>query len=295
MVRRLLLLVMLVQVLAATGIAWGLARVVPLDVALVAAVGVVLLVRMAITANNFRLSRRPLPQHARLGVLASMQLFFHEFMSTMLASSWTMLRHRPRLHLAAPARALPVLLVHGYGCNGGYWAQLAQLLTRQGVSHASVDLEPVTGSIDDFAQQVEVAVQDLLRASGAARVILVGHSMGGLVARAWLQRQGGGRAARIVTVGTPHHGTDLAVFGPGHNARQMRRGADWLAQLEASDRAQRGLITSIYSHHDNIIAPQDSCHLPGARNIAVSGIGHVALGRHPLILQYVLAEIFSIT
>jgi hypothetical protein len=74
----------------------------------------------------------------------------------------------------------------------------------------------------------------------------------------------------------------------------MRISAVWLSQLEADDRAQRRLFTSIYSYHDNIIAPQSSCHLPGAKNIPVGGIGHVALGSHTLILQRVVAEILAI-
>lgn len=295
MVKRLLLLVMVLQVSAAGAIAWLLARYVPADVALLLAVIVVLLVRMAIAANNFRMAARPLPQEAQLDWLQRLQLFFHEYVSTMLATSWHMLRHRPRLHLAGAPRGLPVLLVHGYGANGGFWVHLAAELEAQGVSHATVDLEPVFGDIDDYAQQLEQAVQALLAATGSAKLVIVAHSMGGLVARAWLRRFGASRVARIVTLGTPHHGTDLAQMGVGDNARQMRRDAEWLAQLDAGDRHLRGLITSIYSYHDNIIAPQDSCHLPGARNIALPGVGHVAMGRHPAIVKRILAEIMGIT
>jgi triacylglycerol esterase/lipase EstA (alpha/beta hydrolase family) len=295
MVKRLLMLVMALQVVAAIGIAWALAHVMPADVALLLAVIVVLLVRMAIAANNFRMAARPLPEGAQLDWRQRVQLFFHEFASTMMATSWHMLRHRPRLHVAQPARGLPVLMVHGYGANGGFWVHLAAQLEAQGHSHATVDLEPVFGDIDHYAQQIEEAVQALLAACGKERVIIVAHSMGGLAARAWLRSFGARRVARIITLGTPHHGTDLAHMGLGANARQMRRNAEWLAQLDAADRGQRGLFTSIYSFHDNIIAPQDSCHLPGARNIALPGIGHVAMGRHPDIAKHILAEIMGIT
>jgi triacylglycerol esterase/lipase EstA (alpha/beta hydrolase family) len=295
MVKRLLMLVMALQVVAAIGIAWALAHVMPADVALLLAVIVVLLVRMAIAANNFRMAARPLPEGAQLDWRQRVQLFFHEFASTMMATSWHMLRHRPRLHVAQPAHGLPVLMVHGYGANGGFWVHLAAQLEAQGHSHATVDLEPVFGDIDHYAQQIEEAVQALLAACGKDKAIIVAHSMGGLAARAWLRSFGAQRVARIITLGTPHHGTDLAHMGLGANARQMRRNAEWLAQLDAADRGQRGLFTSIYSFHDNIIAPQDSCHLPGARNIALPGIGHVAMGRHPDIAKHILAEIIGIT
>lgn len=295
MVKRMLMWIMALQVACAIGIAWALSHVVPADVALLLAVFVVLLVRMAITANNFRMTLRPAPEDARLDLLQRLQLFFHEYVSTMAATSWHMLRHQPRMHLARPPRGLPVLMVHGYGANGGFWVHLGAQLEAQGFSHATVDLEPVFGDIEDFAQQLEQAVQALRAASRSEKVIIVAHSMGGLVARAWMRRFGADHVARIITLGTPHFGTDLAHMGPGDNARQMRRDGEWLAQLDAADRAQRRLITSIYSWHDNIIAPQDSCHLPGAHNIALPGIGHVAMGRHPDIAKHILAEIIGIT
>jgi len=295
MVKRMLMLIMALQVASAIGIAWALSHVVPADFALLLAVIVVLLVRMAITANNFRMTLRPVPEDAQLDLLQRLQLFFHEYVSTMAATSWHMLRHRPRMHLASAPRGLPVLMVHGYGANGGFWVHLAAQLEAQGYSHATVDLEPVFGDIEDFAVQLERAVRTLLAATRSEKVIIVAHSMGGLVARAWLRRFGAAHVARIITLGTPHFGTDLAHMGPGQNARQMQRNGEWLAKLDAEDRARRRMMTSIYSWHDNIIAPQDSCHLPGARNIALPGVGHVAMGRHPDIAKHILAEIMGIT
>src|SRR6185312_915916 len=111
-------------------------------------------------------------------------------------------------------------------------------------------------------------------------------SMGGLVARAYLRRHGHQHIARVITLGTPHHGTALAHLGPGSNAAQMRRDSEWLGSLAASEaNTQRTLFSSIYSVHDNIIAPQDSSELPGARNLVFGAIGHVALGSHPEIMR----------
>jgi triacylglycerol esterase/lipase EstA (alpha/beta hydrolase family) len=296
MVVRILLAIMAVQVAAALAIWHAAARYVPLDLALLLAVLAVVLVRGAISANNFRMARKfgsDVPAEHRLDLAGRLCLFGGEFRASMLTSSWTMLRHRPAPFFACEARALPVLLVHGYGCNGGFWAALGALLRRERISHDTVDLEPVTAPLDDYVDQVERAVQRLLAATGAPRLVIVGHSMGGLVARAWLRRHGAAHVARIVTVGTPHHGTGLAAMGIGANARQMRQDAGWLAQLAQDDARHRALITSIWSWHDNIVAPQTSCRLPGARNIAFSGIGHVALGSDARVLCRILDEILA--
>ena len=145
------------------------------------------------------------------------------------------------------------------------------------------------------------AVEALCAAAGAPKVVIVAHSMGGLVARAWLRKHGAARVARVITLGTPHHGTCLASFGVGRNAQQMRRAgcpdgseSDWLRTLAAGESAAtRALLTSIYTHHDNIISPQTSSFLAGAHNIAMGGVGHVAMGRNRRVLAQVMREIAS--
>ena len=72
----------------------------------------------------------------------------------------------------------------------------------------------------------------------------------------------------------------------------MRRGSAWLRVLAASESAAaRGRIVSIYTVHDNIVAPSDSGHLAGARNVALTGVGHVALGSNPRVLAEVLRQL----
>ncbi|MHA4870583.1 lipase family alpha/beta hydrolase [Duganella sp. PWIR1] len=309
MIKRLLILLLVLQALVAGLLATGLyywwrplrvaALSAPFTVALCLGFGVlvVLLVRLLIAANNFYLSWRSgsitPPDHA-LNPLRAAGLFWHEFNSSMLTSSYYMLRP-VGLQLQAEARGLPVLLIHGYVCNSGYWLPMSKLLKQARISHYGIDLEPPGASIDDYAPQVHTAVERLRRETGSAQVIILGHSMGGLVARAYLRRYGDAHIARVITLGTPHHGTALAHFGPGSNAAQMRRDSAWLNALAASEaNTQRTLISSIYSVHDNIIAPQDSSVLPGARNLVFGAIGHVALGRHPEILRCALDEIEAV-
>jgi triacylglycerol esterase/lipase EstA (alpha/beta hydrolase family) len=101
--------------------------------------------------------------------------------------------------------------------------------------------------------------------------------------------------ARLITLGTPHHGTALARFGPGKNAAQMRTGSAWLRTLSAAeDPAARALVTSLYTHHDNIVSPRESGHLPGARNLEFGGVGHVALGSNPRVLAAVMKELAAL-
>jgi pimeloyl-ACP methyl ester carboxylesterase len=298
--RRLLRALLLVQLAAVLLIAWGaVARLgmAPWRAALLG-LACVVLVRLLVNVNNFVLAGHfagATPQAYRLGPGARLRLLGGEFAASMLVTSWFVPRASAatRIHPGSPHP--PVLLLHGYGCNSGYWAHLTPLLDAAGISHASVDLEPVAGDIDGYVPLVERAVRELSAASGAGQVAIVAHSMGGLVARAWMRAHGSAGVARVITLGTPHHGTALARFGLGRNAFQMRPDSAWLRALALSeDAATRALITSLYTHHDNIVSPRVSSRLEGARNLEFGGIGHVALGRHPRVLAAVMAELAAL-
>jgi triacylglycerol lipase len=184
----------------------------------------------------------------------------------------------------------PLLLVHGYQCNRGVWFWLRPRLESAGWVVATHNLEPVWADIDSYADGIERRIGEVLAATGAARVILVGHSMGGLVLRAYLRRHGREKVARIVTLGSPHQGTRLAPLGLGRNARQMRIGGAWLAAL-----ARPGAVplpagsASIFSFHDNYVFPQQACStLEGATNVAIGGVSHLGMAFSPAVLGKLL-------
>jgi len=298
--RRLLRTLLLVQLGAALLIAWALAAragIAPWQAALIG-FACVALVRLLINMNNFVLAAHfasATPPAFRLGPKARLRLLAEEFRASMLVTSWQVPRASAATTIYPDSRHPPVLLLHGYGCNSGYWIHLTPLLDAARISHASVDLEPVAGSIDGYVPMVEQAVQDLRARTGAHTVAIVAHSMGGLVARAWMRVHGMAALARVITLGTPHHGTALARFGLGQNAFQMRPGSAWLRALaQGEDAAARALVTSVYTHHDNIVSPQESSRLPGARNLEFGGVGHVALGSNPRVLAAVMEELAAL-
>jgi len=184
------------------------------------------------------------------------------------------------------ADQVPLLLIHGYCCNRGFWWWLKPRLEAGGRSVATLTLEPLFGNIDGYAEQVARRVDALCRETGAEKVMLVGHSMGGLVSRAYLRRYGEARVARLVTLGTPHRGSVMARFGLGRNARQMEPGSTWLRDLELSP-----LLVPCIAYHstgDNLVMPAAAV-LAGAENRLLPAVGHLAMSISPLVLEAVLA------
>jgi hypothetical protein len=183
-----------------------------------------------------------------------------------------------------------LLLVHGFVCNRGFWNPWLRQFTAQGVPVAAVSLEPVFGAIDNYVAQLEAAVKRLELATGE-KPLLVGHSMGGLAIRAWMQaHDGAARVCGVVTLGSPHQGTWLGQWAFSANGRQMRLGSDWLARLAASETASsRSLFLCCYSHCDNVVFPASSACLPGAQVCHVPATAHIDLIHHPRVMAQVQA------
>lgn len=187
------------------------------------------------------------------------------------------------------------VLVHGFVCNRGLWLPWMRELRQRGLPYASVNMEPVFGSIDDYVPLIDDAVQRAQALTGRPP-LLVCHSMGGLAARAWLAASAGAaaRVCGVVTIGTPHHGTWLARFSHVTNGRQMRIGGEWLRALEAREAGQaRPPFLCWYSNADNIVFPASTATLDGADNRHLDGVPHVAMAFHPRVMTESLAMLAS--
>jgi pimeloyl-ACP methyl ester carboxylesterase len=236
--------------------------------------------------------RAPRPAAVRLTFAGLLRLGWRELRANAAAVP-RMILYRVLLRDPAPApAATPVLLLHGVLCNAGVWLPLARHLAARGIGPVyALSYGPPLASIDLFADQAAAKIAAIVAATGARDVVVVGHSMGGLVARACARRHGAQRIRRIVTLGTPHHGSVVAYTFPGVSLSQLRPGSAWLAALNAVPEAGSPPIVSLWSWHDTMVAPQTSSVLEGARNVALRGVGHNALLADPQVMQRVAAEI----
>ncbi len=186
--------------------------------------------------------------------------------------------------------APPVLLVHGYLCNRACWWWLRGKLQTLHLVVATLDLEPPFGDIDHFAEQLHRRIEALAAETGRNRVVLIAHSMGGLAARSYLRRYGASRVALLITLGSPHHGTRVACVAAGLNGRQMEPTSPWLAQLAAGESLAVPTL-SLWTANDELVVPQESSCLAGARNVVVPAVGHLGLLFSPSVLTHLQAEL----
>jgi pimeloyl-ACP methyl ester carboxylesterase len=252
--------------------------------ALAAAVAVMLAVPAVATLLSYGIAlrhRTPAEPACRAGALALAagvlaEILAAALMFNVLIPLQGMARKRDR-PASGGQTGPPVLLVHGYMLTSASWWVLGRWLRRRGHPVYTVDLD-LFCDIDAYVPVLHERIEAVCAATGSARVLVVAHSMGGLAVRAYLRRHGAARIARLVTLGSPHHGSVLARLAPGRNGAAMRPGSEWLARLAQDEGGHWPVpVVSVYSCHDNLVAPQASSWLEGATNIPVGGIGHLTL------------------
>jgi triacylglycerol esterase/lipase EstA (alpha/beta hydrolase family) len=206
----------------------------------------------------------------------------------------------------AQERPGPVLLVPGYGGATGSVQSLADVLTSAGRDATVVSLPgDGTGDLNASADALGRAVDAALARTGSASVDVVGYSAGGLVARLWVSDGHADVVRRVVTLGSPHHGTSLADLARDVAAgqcpvgcQQMSSDSDLLAALNGGDETPEGPTwVSIWTTQDETVTPPESARLAGALNLTVQSVcadarvGHGELPRDPLVQQMVVAEL----
>lgn len=198
---------------------------------------------------------------------------------------------------AMEAAGTPILLVHGIGDNRSVFTVLAAALRRRGfgVVHAvnySV-LTAVSGDVRQAAALFGQQVEQVCEQTGADRVHVVGHSLGGLIARYYVQRHDGDqRVDTLVTLGTPHRGTLSAYLLPTRLARQLRPGSKLLAELDQPAPGCRTRFVSVWSEMDQVVIPQSNARLEHpdlmVEEHRLRDVGHLALPVDPRASRLVL-------
>jgi triacylglycerol lipase len=184
------------------------------------------------------------------------------------------------------AAGTPILLAHGIIDNHTVFALMRRQLLRRGFSSIhTFSYSPLTLDVRRTAERMGDEIERICAESGSEQIHVVGHSLGGLIARYYIQRLGGHeRVHTCVTLGTPHQGTIAARLLPWPLVKQVRPDSDLMTELAEPAPGCQTRFVAFYSDVDQLIVPQRRARIRHpdlvASNVRVRGVGHLSLPFH---------------
>lgn len=172
-----------------------------------------------------------------------------------------------------------VVFVHGYFASAGVWRPMADHLAVTGVAPRQLHFNYVP--VGHVARHAERLAREVHRVHPHGPVSVVAHSLGGLIARYYVQVLGG-RLDALITMGTPHHGTARAQGWPLELARELSPASPLIARLERTrDRLDHTAVTTMVAGLD-VLVSRESAILDGARVVDIPWVGHHGLLYDPV-------------
>ena len=191
---------------------------------------------------------------------------------------------RGLFHHGVEAAETPILLVHGIIDNHAIFTVMDRALRRRGFQTlATYDYGLFTQNIPRAALRLGEAIEQLSAATGYERIHVIGHSLGGLIARYFVQRLGGdSRVHTLVTLGTPHQGTQLAwAASLLPLIRQLTPGSPVIRELAEPAPGCRTRFIAFFSDIDHLVVPGRNARIDhpdlNVQNIAALGVGHLSM------------------
>jgi pimeloyl-ACP methyl ester carboxylesterase len=181
------------------------------------------------------------------------------------------------------AAGTPILLLHGLVDNRSIFTLLRRALRRRGFGRIwTMNYHVLTHDVRVAARRLAATIEAICEQTGYERIHVIGHSMGGIIARYYVQRMDGdARVHTLVTLGSPHRGTRAAHLLPRGVLRQLTARSDVIAELAEPAPACRTRFVSFWSDLDALISPKASARIDHpdltVRNVFVRGVGHMSL------------------
>jgi len=190
----------------------------------------------------------------------------------------------------------PVVYLHGTGARAGSLAPLRWYQAALGHGAGFVFDYETTPDIDGAAFDLAEYLDKIAKRAPAGPgdpLTLIGHSLGGLIIRRYLQLFPKHHPVeRVFLLATPNCGTHLAHYFPTSVTTMMLPGSDFLATLNDGKHLEDGIqYVSMYGDRDLFVLPRDSMHLQGSERVIFPGVGHNNIVLSPSVMAEIGARL----
>lgn len=193
----------------------------------------------------------------------------------------------------------PVILIHGLYHNASAWVFYRWWLRRAGYRRVyAFNYKSLKYGFWEVYQQLDEWMLEIGGSFRGEEIVMVGHSIGGLLAKAYAGRKNGTQGPKVravVTLGAPNRGTRMAVFGMGRLAKSLAYGTSLIRELEGIKIPSSVSYTALYSPVDNMVLPAESLKAPaGCKQEKTAPVCHVSMLYHGPTFKGVLSRIRAV-
>lgn len=205
------------------------------------------------------------------------------------------LHRRPAPAPDAESGALPpIILIHGLNNNAAVWLYLGHKLRGAGYNISTYTYSSLFVPLESIINRLDAHISEVERLSPGRKPVIIAHSLGGILTRAWLMRAGNrGRLAGLITIGTPHGGSKLAVLAPGALAKNLLPGSSLIASLREAGELPGFPCTALASPMDEAVLPATNLLPPeeGWKLRISAPVGHFSMLFWPSTARMLLEEL----
>lgn len=237
-----------------------------------------------------------------LGVLAAVTAAFTLFSAAPAAGAAETATSASSSTSAAAVTPLststPVVFVHGYTGNASNWVTGMSVFQLNGWSSSSLFAYEYNsyGNNVTNAQGLATFVNNVKARTGASKVAIVNHSMGGLVSQYYLKVLGGNTSvSHLASIAGANHGTTFASACLVYvTCQQMYPGSSFISQITSGDETPGNTkYATWYSACDGVIIPYTSTRLTGATNNNVLCQTHIGFLADTVVLGQIARFVAS--
>lgn len=188
----------------------------------------------------------------------------------------------------------PILLVHGYLYNASGWTRMLKRLSEKGIGPIyTINLGHPFLPLSEYAKRVDEKAKEIRRACGRDDLVLIGHSMGGVVSSLYATKLAPeGSVTDVFTLGSPLYGSRLArTLGVGPSGREMRPDAPLLAEIRNSMKANQKIRFYHAGSDADLLVSADSALSGCGKQLRVADLGHMGMLTSGKIADWIATEL----
>ncbi len=174
-----------------------------------------------------------------------------------------------------------IIVICGYLHNSSGALELQyEIEKKTAIPVRCINPESLLTSIDNHSKNLENEIEKAEQEIGERDIVLIGHSMGGIISLVYAFKEGKSKVKDLITLSSPSKGTKIAHIGFGECAKEMCTDSDLIKEINENSKTDHGIRLLQIGLKNDLIVPLESAFLEGVsqeNTRIINGMGHTEI------------------